>query len=229
MFRVKICGITNTRDAEVVGAAGADAVGLNFFSKSARFIEYAAAKAICGALPEGVLRIGLFVNEEPAEVRRAFESLSLDAVQLHGDETPQYLAELGEIPVICALRLSREGIAPVHQYLAAAAENGRSPRAVLLDSFQKGCYGGTGKTANWPEAAQYYSPRNGVALPPLILAGGLTPENVAIAIDAVAPFGVDTAGGVERSPGVKSPEKVRAFVQRALNAFHSHSGDQAAS
>lgn len=225
MFRVKICGITNTRDALAVAEAGADAIGLNFFPRSARFVEAAAAEAICRALPPEVLRIGLFVNAEPSRVREAFESLALDAVQLHGDETPEYLAELGPLPIIRALRLSDAGIAPVHEYLRAATGAGVWLKGVLLDSFRKGQYGGTGKTANWDEAAKYSTPEEDLVLPRLLLAGGLTSENVAAAVQTVRPYGVDTAGGVEQRPGEKSPEKIKAFVTNALTALRSTSSD----
>ena len=219
MFRVKICGITRTRDAETVAEAGADAVGLNFYPKSARFIGLDAAKAIVEVLPKRVKGIGLFVNAPPEQVRETFHALELDAVQLHGDESPEYVAGLGDLPVIRALRLSEEGIGPVHRYLKALAESGVTLKALLLDSYQKGLYGGTGKTANWPEAARYYSLGDDIALPPLILAGGLTAENVAEAIDTVKPYGVDTAGGVETQPGEKSAEKVHEFVRNAWAAL----------
>ena len=164
-------------------------------------------------------RIGLFVNASPAQVRETHAALDLDAVQLHGDESVETLAELRDIPIIRALRLTEEGIGPVHRYLRAVADHGVTLAALILDSYQKGLYGGTGKTANWEEAAKYHRPGTDMPLPPLILAGGLTPENVAEAVRAVAPYGVDTAGGVESAPGEKSVEKVRAFVQNALEAL----------
>jgi phosphoribosylanthranilate isomerase len=219
MFRVKICGITKPQDALAVAESGADAIGLNFYPPSARFVELDTAKAIIEMLPKEVKRIGLFVNATLDQVRETYAALDLDAVQLHGDESPEMLAELPDIPIIRALRLSEEGIDPVHRYLRALADHGVTPKALILDSYQKDLYGGTGKTANWPEAARYYQPEQETPLPPLILAGGLTPENVAEAVRAVGPYGVDTAGGVESAPGVKSAEKVCEFVRNAREAL----------
>ena len=195
----------------MVAEAGAEAVGLNFYPRSPRFLTEPRAAAIVAALPPSVIKVGLFVNAAADHIARTVAAFGLDVVQLHGDEPPQ-AASAVPVPVIKAFRLGAAGLAPVDDWLAAAGRLGFCPRMVLLDAFRPGQYGGTGETANWSLAAEYC--RDG-ARPPLLLAGGLTPTNVGTAIAAVRPHGVDTASGVEQSPGVKSPEMVRDFIAAA--------------
>jgi phosphoribosylanthranilate isomerase len=218
MFRIKICGITTVDDARVAASAGADAVGLNFYPKSPRWIDADQARRIVEALPDGVAKVGLFVNPPEADVCRTFDDLRLDLVQLHGDKPPEFLARLGDRPVVRAFRLGEAGLAPVVEYLDRCRRLDCLPRMVLLDSLVKGAYGGTGKVTDWTAAARYPV---GDWHPPLVLAGGLTPDNVAEAIRAVRPAAVDTASGVESSPGRKAEAAVRQFVRRALDAFRS--------
>ncbi|HUT91566.1 MAG TPA: phosphoribosylanthranilate isomerase [Thermoguttaceae bacterium] len=216
MFRIKICGITTVDDALTAARAGADAVGLNFYPKSPRHLEPDEARRIVEALPPGVVKVGLFVNASPGDVCGTFDRLGLDLVQLHGDEPPDLLAGLGDRAVMRAFRVGREGLEPVAEYLRRCRGLGCLPRLVLLDSCVKGTYGGTGRVVDWRVAARYPSDD---WHPPLVLAGGLTPDNVAEAIRAVRPAGVDTASGVESSPGRKDRALVERFVQSARQAF----------
>jgi len=216
MFRVKICGITTVDDAQLVARAEADAVGLNFFPKSPRCITPAIAERIVQSLPEDVVKVGLFVNADADEILGACELLGLDMIQLHGDERPEYLASLGKWPILRAFRLGPGGLNPIAEYLRECHHLGCSPAMVLIDSLVRGAYGGSGTRADWTVASQYPLEDGS---PPLALAGGLTADNVADAIRAVKPFAVDTASGVESSPGRKDPKAVTTFVERARRAF----------
>jgi phosphoribosylanthranilate isomerase len=253
MFRIKICGITEVEDARAVVAAGADAVGLNFYPKSPRYVTADAARAIAEVLPAGVVKVGLFVNAAAEEICRRFDELRLDLIQLHGDEPPEVLAELGGRPVIRAFRMGgtvpiygagghrNSGLSPsayeksptsdrsatdmdtlpgplrsIGDYLACCQRLGHLPALILVDAHVEGQYGGTGQLADWHVLKGY--PTDG-SLPRAILAGGLTAENVAEAIRTANPWGVDTASGVESSPGRKDPAAVEAFVRAARTAL----------
>jgi len=200
--KVKICGLTNTEDAAVAVEAGADAVGFVFHKKSPRCADMAVVKAIVKELPPFVLPIGVFVNEDAKVVRDVMDSCGLALAQLHGDETAAYCEKLGR-PMLKALRLRDR-----HSFLALAEFQGRAGvRGFLVDAFSPDAYGGTGQVADWSLAAE------AAAVTRILLAGGLTPENVAQAIEQVRPYGVDVSSGVEASPGRKDHAKVRAFVQ----------------
>ncbi len=218
MFRIKICGITTVDDALAAVRAGADAVGLNFYRRSPRRVEPETAARIVEALPPGVVKVGLFVNAPDEQVCRTFDQLRLDLVQLHGDEPPEFLPRLGERPVIRAFRVGDEGLGPLAAYLEQCRHLERVPRLVLIDSRTSGTYGGTGRTADWSTVARYPLRDSD---PPLVLAGGLTPENVAEAIRAVRPAAVDTASGVESVPGRKDEALVERFVRQARDGFRS--------
>jgi phosphoribosylanthranilate isomerase len=218
MFRIKICGITCVEDARMVAAAGADAIGLNFFPMSPRYVSPERAQSIVDALPSGVLRVGLFVNAPSWEVNVTFDRLRLDLIQLHGDEPPEFVPELEGRPFIRAFRFTASDLERVAGYLEACRRLECLPRLCLMDSFKKDQYGGTGQVADWSGLGQY--PLEDWH-PPMVLAGGLTPENVGQAIQAVRPQAVDTASGVESSPGHKDPERVRRFVQAAQAAFRA--------
>jgi phosphoribosylanthranilate isomerase len=220
MFRIKICGITTPEDGAMIARAGADAVGLNFYPKSARSIALERAAEIIAALPAEMIKVGLFVNAAVDEVVRAFDHLALDLIQLHGDEPPEFLAALEGRPVMRAFRLGPDGLTPIERYLADCRDVGCLPKFVLIDAYQKGSYGGTGQTADWSVAKAYPS-EDAAVYPPLVIAGGLTPDNVGDAIRAVHPMAVDTASGVESSPGVKDPELVSQFVQAAAKTFRT--------
>ncbi|MGA2796879.1 MAG: phosphoribosylanthranilate isomerase [Thermoguttaceae bacterium] len=216
MFRIKICGITNVSDAQSAVQAGADAVGLNFYPASPRFITPSAVRQIRDVLPREIVKVGVFVNAEAKEICQTFDEIDLDLIQLHGDETPEYITQLGNRPVMRAFRLGPEGLQPIFTYLETCKRLGCVPKLVMIDAFSKGVYGGSGETANWTVCAQYPCHED---VPPLVLAGGLTQWNVAQAIDQVRPAAVDTASGVESSPGRKDPAAVIAFAKAARKAF----------
>lgn len=216
LFQIKVCGITTPDDALLAVEAGADAIGLNFFASSSRRVSLDQAREIGAALSgQPMVRVGLFVNHSADEVRRTFDQLTLDMIQIHGDEPPEFLAALGCGPVMRAFRVGPSGLAPVLEYLDRCRELGSLPALVLLDAHTKDAYGGSGQAGDWATMAEYARP----GLPPLVLAGGLTPENVAAAIRAVRPVAVDVASGVEASPGRKHAQQMREFVSRARAAF----------
>lgn len=206
MVLVKICGITNLADALAAVEAGADALGFNFYRRSPRYIASVEARGIIEQLPAGVLSVGVYVNEaEPETVARLAAEACVGAIQLHGDETPDYCRVLRESYVIKALRVD-ESFEPDD---ALEYET----RAVLLDAFSAREYGGTGKAFDWSVAQ-----RVGSLVPKLFLAGGLKPENVAEAIAVVRPYAVDACSSLEVSPGRKDAGRVRAFVRAVRGA-----------
>lgn len=205
MPRVKICGITNLEDARHAAACGADALGFVFYSGSTRCIEPEQARRIIAELPPFITMVGLFVNELPARIRELVDYCGLDAVQLHGDEEPQQCS-YPPCRVIKALRL-RDSMDD-EMYSAYQVSS------LLLDAYVPDKYGGTGKRCDWDLAAR-------IALEyRIILAGGLTPANVAEAVCQVRPYGVDVSSGVEKLPGKKDPEKVAMFIRMAKEAFN---------
>jgi phosphoribosylanthranilate isomerase len=216
MFQIKICGITNPQDALVVTRARADAIGLNFYPRSPRFISPDTARQIIAVLPTDIVKVGLFVNAPAADVCQTFDDLHLNLIQLHGDEPPKYLSQLGGRPIMRAFRVEPGNLPPVIEYLAQCRDNGVVPNAVMVDSLSVGVYGGSGTVADWTAAARYAAQPG---LPPLVLAGGLVAGNVADAIRTVHPAAVDVASGVESRPGLKDPALVEAFVRAAREAF----------
>ena len=215
MFHIKICGVTNVDDALTVVAAGADAIGLNFYRYSPRYVEFERARQIVDALPDDFVVVGLFVNSTVREVCDTFDRLELDLIQLHGDEPPEFLEELNPRPVMKAFRIGPDALGPVYEYLDRCGRLGCMPRMVLIEQRVEGKYGGTGKTADWDVVRQYPAVALEKGYPPLVLAGGLTPQNVARAVSTVRPAAVDTAGGVESSQGRKDSAAVEAFVREA--------------
>lgn len=203
-MKIKICGITNTEDAEVAVAAGADAVGFVMYRKSPRWVEPAVARSIIAGLPPFVLAVGVFVNEEAERVRALMDECGFALAQLHGDESALYCQNLGR-PVLKALRLKDRGT------LLALAEfqDRANVRGILIDAFSDQAYGGTGQTVDWTLAEE------AARSTPVILAGGLNPSNVAGAIQVVRPYGVDAGSGVEKSPGKKDHHKLKAFIEAA--------------
>jgi phosphoribosylanthranilate isomerase len=212
MFRIKICGITRLEDALAAATAGADAIGLNFYPRSARFVGEEQARRIAAAVPAGIARVGVFVNASAEEIQETFDCTPLDFIQLHGDEPPEFLCQLGDRPIIRVFRVGIAGLAAALAYLDCCRQFGVVPRMVLADAAAGRSYGGTGEMADWSALSGY--PAAGWH-PPLILAGGLTPDNVAAAIRAVRPAAVDTASGVESSPGVKDSGLMKRFVEAA--------------
>jgi len=201
--RIKICGMTSVDDALMAVEAGADAIGLIFWSGSKRAVDVERAQAITRALPPLVSTVGVFVNETPDRVRTVADAVGLSGVQLHGDEVVADWARFPR-PVLKAMS--------IEQYATSAWRTARA--AILVDAHDPVTVGGTGRTIDWEAAREIAATR------PLVLAGGLTPENVAEAVTLVAPWGVDVASGVEQAPGVKDAARVRAFVQavRAADA-----------
>jgi phosphoribosylanthranilate isomerase len=203
MVKVKICGITNLEDALAAVSAGADALGFNFYRRSSRFIEPEAARRIVDQLPARVLTVGVFVNEgEPDAVARIADRARVAAAQLHGDEPPHYCRALKDHLVIKALRVGPE----FEPESAAEYETD----AILLDAFSGQARGGTGNVIDWRLAR-----RTRELVPKLFLAGGLSPENVAEAIRAVEPYGVDACSRLECAPGRKDASLVSAFIAAA--------------
>jgi phosphoribosylanthranilate isomerase len=205
MLLVKICGITRLEDADAAIDAGAHALGFVFWPKSPRFIDPYRAREIVRALPSFVTPVGVFVNQSPEEVSAIASLVQLGAVQLHGDE-PVADVEALRRPVIKALTL-------------AAAENGRLddwPKrvTVLIDVHDTERRGGTGRTIDWTAAASVASRRR------IVLAGGLTPENVTDAVTVVRPFGIDVSSGVERAPGVKDHARIRTLFENLHAISH---------
>ncbi|KIH77111.1 phosphoribosylanthranilate isomerase [Geoalkalibacter ferrihydriticus] len=198
--RVKICGITTLSDARHAVACGADALGFVFYAGSPRCVTPEQVRPIVSALPPFVSATGLFVNESRKRILAIADFCRLDVLQLHGDEAPMDCRFDGR-RVIKALRVRDESS------LAHAADY--PVAALLLDAWVAGHYGGTGETFNWELAATQ------ARLQPVILAGGLTPENVAAAVEAVQPFAVDVSSGVESAPGHKDPHRVAAFIRNA--------------
>jgi phosphoribosylanthranilate isomerase len=215
MFRIKICGITRPDDAALAARAGADAIGINFYAGSKRFVEAELAKKIAAAVPDSVAKVGVFVNASAAEIRNLAAEVPLDFVQLHGDEPPEIFGELYDLQVIKAFRCRDSGFVNVVRFLSQTAANER-PRAVLVDAYHHAEYGGTGVALDWTEVGRQKEMLGDM---PIVLAGGLNPDNVARAIRLARPQGVDTASGVESSPGVKDAAKVEAFIQNATRAY----------
>jgi len=216
MFQIKICGLTSAADAAAAVEAGADALGLNFYPQSPRFISRDVAREIVAAVGSKVCKVGLFGNSTAEEIISLYDELGLDLIQLHGDERPDILRTLAPRPVMKAFRIGPDGLAPLRRWFDDAMRSALIPRMVLLDAYSAGRYGGTGLTTDWPSAAAYAATPG---MPPCVLAGGLTAENVAEAIAAVKPTAIDTAGGVESRPGVKDAAKMQAFVSAARKAW----------
>jgi phosphoribosylanthranilate isomerase len=213
---VKICGVRDVETARVAVEAGANAIGLNFYEPSPRSTDVETARKIAELLPDDVTPVGLFVNHSLDEIERIMQAAGLVTLQLHGDETPQDLKQIAERHpgwnIIWARRVTEDSIADVEDELQKCKSLGVNLFACLLDPKVEGEYGGTGQTLSWKRVAQHYNQEKN---PFLILAGGLTPDNVNEAVRTVHPFGVDVSSGIERGEGVKDAEMIRAFVRNA--------------
>ena len=202
--RVKICGITRLQDLHAACAAGADALGFVFYEKSPRHVTPEAAAALVRALPPFVQSVGLFVDAEPAFIARVLQTVPLDLLQFHGDETPADCARFGR-PYVKAVRVNRD------TDLLKYAADFDAARGLLLDAFVPGVPGGTGERFDWSLIPP--------ALPkPVILSGGLTPDNVAEAVQRVRPWAVDVSSGVEASKGIKDAHQIARFIANAKEA-----------
>lgn len=209
----KVCGVIDADNAAAVADCGVDAIGLNFFRRSKRFIGDQ-ARSVRDAIGSDAAAIGLFVNETATTIQYACERFSLDAVQLHGDEPASLVAELAPIPVYRAVRVPNGQIAKTVRDVLDGIGDVENLAGVLLDAHSTAGLGGTGESIDWHEVGGL-SREN---WPPLVLAGGLTPTNVAEAVTTAHPWGVDVASGVESSPGFKDVEAVRTFVTAARSA-----------
>ena len=205
-IKVKICGMTQLKDALFAAEQGADAVGFIFYKKSPRAVTMKTVREIISKLPPLVDTVGVFVNESADRVNKIADYCGLDLVQLHGEETPAFCRKINR-RVIKACRVKDlKSIKQLEKYPASG---------FLLDTFSDSLHGGTGKTFDW-----------NLALPakkmgPVILAGGLTPRNIRQAVSQVRPYGVDVCSGVEKSPGTKDPEKARAFLKNIRSGSKS--------
>jgi len=211
-MKVKICGITNLEDAQAAIDAGADLLGFNFYAKSPRYVSPEVACAIVERIRSShrvPTLVGVFVNSSLEEVQSILQAVDLDLAQLHGDEPPEFLEQLNGRGFKALRPVSTED---AETNAARYAPHGSMEPVLLIDAYRKDRYGGTGHVGDWSIAAKLAGSY------PILLAGGLTPENVAEAIQQVKPWGVDVASGVESSPGEKDVEKMREFVAKAKAA-----------
>ncbi len=202
--RVKICGITRIEDAQEAVNAGADAIGLIFYAKSPRNVSLAEAAEIVAGLPAFISTVGLFVDPAPEEVHQVLQSLRLDILQFHGDETPEQCRQYG-LPYMKAVRV--QAGTNLLQYATRYSD----AKALLLDAYAEGVAGGTGRTFDWNLIPTGLPQR-------VVLAGGLNAANVGAAIRQVHPYAVDVSGGVEREKGIKDAEKIAAFMRGVFDA-----------
>ena len=201
MTLVKICGITNLNDALAAIAAGADALGFNFYKPSPRYITPQSAREIIDQLPGSPLTVGVFVNEEsPQDVMNIANDAGIKALQLHGDESPEYCRELAATTHVIKTLAVSDNFDPKLAYEYQVD-------AIMLDTRDNRLRGGTGRVFDWSIAQQVSQ-----LIPKLYLAGGLSPENVAEAIKQVRPYAVDACSGLEDRPGSKNHERMRAFI-----------------
>ena len=199
--RVKICGITRSEDALAAARAGADALGFVFYPPSPRHVEVEQAARIVRELPPFVTSVALFVNADADTIAEVVKETRIDLLQFHGNECPEYCAQHGR-PWIKAIRM-KEGLV-----LEREAERYAGARALLLDAYRPGVPGGTGEAFDWKRIPVALAPR-------IVLAGGLTPENVGDAVRQVHPWAVDVSGGVESAPGIKDTGKIERFMRGA--------------
>jgi phosphoribosylanthranilate isomerase len=202
MTLVKICGITNLKDALGAAEAGADCVGFNFYSLSPRFVLPETARSIINQLPSSLLTVGVFVNESLAEVTRIVNETGVKAIQLHGDESPAYCESLSDRYLIKAFSVNSD--------FDLSLASTYKVNAVMLDGFDKSQRGGTGRVFDWKIAQE--AKHN---VPKLFLAGGLSPENVVEAIETVRPYAVDACSSLETTPGKKNLSRVVSFIKLA--------------
>jgi phosphoribosylanthranilate isomerase len=246
MYKLKICGITTADDALLAAEAGADAIGVNFYEKSPRYIHADQAAEIVERLRESysadqVQIYGVFVNASLDDILWTIREANLYdpdmgfGIQLHGDEPPELLRDLHqqglgrtgellqvlghvpEVPVVRALRCKGADLTQHSSYLQTCQQLGALPQAILLDAYVPGAYGGTGEALDWPAL---HAARPKLLNLPIVLAGGLTPANVAEAIRSAQPDAIDVASGVESAPGIKDAAKVYAFAAAAKKAFN---------
>jgi len=220
--RIKVCGVVRPKDAVLAAQLGADAIGINFYSKSPRFVDFQQARQIASLLPVAVELVGVFVDEDAPAIRRTAWDVGFSTIQLHGDELAHQVFRLAPFKVVKAFRWKGPTTADeidayarsLEGYLDDATGRDVQLASILVDSFRPSQLGGTGATWKWNEAANATWPA------PLVVAGGLNACNVGDAIRTLQPYAVDVAGGVESEPGVKDPSKLCAFIEavRAADA-----------
>jgi phosphoribosylanthranilate isomerase len=208
MVRVKICGITNLEDAMLAAKFGADELGFNFFEMSPRYVDPQKALQIVKKLSDDAILVGVFVNMEEYRIGEFVDLLGLSAVQLHGDEDVDFINELKRCTDAKVIKAFRVG-----PYFLPNDTADYDVDAVLLDAYRSDRFGGTGEIFDWSSATAVNE-----RVSELYLAGGLTPENVTEAVQAVRPYAVDVASGVESVPGKKDPKKLEMFIKNAKNA-----------
>ena len=203
MIKIKICGITNIEDALYATEHGVDALGFNFYRKSPRYIDPEKAAEIIGQLPPFVVPVGIFVNEREDRIRDVQFTTGIKVLQFHGDERPEFCERFGGRAIKAFQVKDRESLKNLAHYHVSA---------LLLDSYKEGVRGGTGVAFDWHLAVVAKT------FGRIILAGGLTPENVTEAVKLVQPYGVDVAGGVEKEPGIKDHAMVNKFITEVRRA-----------
>ncbi len=224
MFRTKICGITSVYDCQACIDAGAEAIGLNFYPPSPRFLDDSGTVAVeISEISRRKLNtVGLWVNADINEIARTADALNLTYVQLHGDEDPAYIKRLasllGTTQILKAFRLGRDDAVSILDFVSACEIFGVRLAGIIVDAYDPDNYGGTGKTIDWDSFSTLTPLLEGYSL---ILAGGLCDSNVAEAIRTARPHGVDVASGVESEPGRKDPKKVQTFVTNATAALNT--------
>ncbi len=206
MILIKICGITNWPDAKAACDAGANMLGFNFYEKSLRRVSTVEAATMRAKLPQGIQAVGLFVNAKPAEINSLHAFVRFTAAQLHGDEPPAIVSEVSRtVPVIKAFRVAAD-------FPLSTLDKYHDAFAFLIDGSRAGQFGGTGASADWNVA------RRAAVAHRILLAGGLTPENVGAAIRSVRPYAVDVASGVETKPGKKDHARMKEFIDEVRRA-----------
>ncbi len=201
-----MCGTSRLADAQMAVSLGVDALGFIFVEKSPRYITPEFARSITKELPPFLCKVGVFVNEELHEIEEIVDYLGLNAIQLHGQEEPSFCKHLSDIAPSChIIKAFRVGLQTRAEELSVYNDH---VHGILLDTYVKGQEGGTGLVFDWKILDELHLQK------PLILAGGLDPENILMALETVMPFGIDVNSGVEISPGIKSEEKLRNFVEQ---------------
>ena len=221
--RVKICGVTRADDAAAAASAGADAVGMVFHAESRRCVTLARAAEIVAALPAMVTRVALFVNETPAVIRETARQLGIGTIQLHGEESPELIAELAPLRVIKAVGVRAESLSKELARWRDAIKrfNLANLAGLLMDSPAGAVPGGAGVANDFGALSRAVRDGAWSGLPPMIIAGGLTPSNVAAAVSLLRPWAVDVSSGVERIKGQKSAEKIVEFIEQVRLADQS--------